>query len=565
DIDSSDNYRTDKIMSPDGTMNTIEYPAEKEIHLKDKAGSIYKILIKSDIKSNGTRDTTKAYISKDGEELNPKGNVNLYKEIRDSLFNINSTCMKLSLVSSEDRGLVDKIPSARKDFLVNIMGDMGFYNETYKTLSKKSSAYRSMINNIKAKLYNMGDENTLRASLVSCNARLDSLNKERDKYLKLLADSEATIRIIDPDNEIQNLYNSIVDELSDVRKDLMRFNSQCHSLYERLELDPQIVDIQSEYESVSGRVIKVKSDIENSKSRLAQATVQRDSVVKSIDSTRVKRESLISVDISDDIETVIDDLKTKIDMYGAYLKSMEQDPNITKSELETADIILASIKVAIDNMRDKYSDYDLNYLESITSNHSVQEWIELQRKEISEAEKSIHELEDRKSELMIKTSELHRQIEIKNSVLSKRPEGCNIDTCPFLLEAIELSNNKIDSEYEESAIEYDVVKNYITNDSLSLAHMKYQLEMVIDFNNSVLKIIELNKPLLSKLPRIMHKLENAHSIAYAIASHNGFDEFSSIKDMIKDMDLVEDYNRCSTELTTLESEYIVYKNNKIME
>ena len=82
--DSSDSFCNNS--SYNGFLESS--PAEKEIHYISNNGNgvidKYCILIRSEL--SGERRTTKAYISKNGIELNPSGNVTSFKEIRDSLF-----------------------------------------------------------------------------------------------------------------------------------------------------------------------------------------------------------------------------------------------------------------------------------------------------------------------------------------------------------------------------------------------------------------------------------------------------------------------------------------------
>ena len=113
--DGSDSFRTDVFIDDLGNRQIIEYPAEKEIHyvgVDDFGNENYiKILIQSIVDDSRTRRTTKAFISKNGEELNPNGNVTSFKEIRDSVLGIDPIYLDLSSISAENRGIVDMIPS----------------------------------------------------------------------------------------------------------------------------------------------------------------------------------------------------------------------------------------------------------------------------------------------------------------------------------------------------------------------------------------------------------------------------------------------------------------------
>ena len=63
---------------PDSTSDYIPgLPAEKELHILD-GDNMYILKIVSSINNQGNRGTTKAYINKNGTELNPNGNISSY-------------------------------------------------------------------------------------------------------------------------------------------------------------------------------------------------------------------------------------------------------------------------------------------------------------------------------------------------------------------------------------------------------------------------------------------------------------------------------------------------------
>ena len=118
---------------------------------------IYNIQIISQADNAGGRKTTKAFIQKNGVELNTNGNVSSYKDIIDSEFELDSNYITLSHLSNDGKkGLGSLTPAERKKFTANIMENLEVYNEMYKTLSKKSNVYKSYIGNLHSKIQNIG-------------------------------------------------------------------------------------------------------------------------------------------------------------------------------------------------------------------------------------------------------------------------------------------------------------------------------------------------------------------------------------------------------------------------
>ena len=63
-----------ELLPDDSSMYLKGVPASKELRIYDN-GDIYTLFIVSDVNPKGERKKTQAYISKNGEELNPNGNV----------------------------------------------------------------------------------------------------------------------------------------------------------------------------------------------------------------------------------------------------------------------------------------------------------------------------------------------------------------------------------------------------------------------------------------------------------------------------------------------------------
>ena len=165
---------------PDGSNAFIpERSAEKNLVLVSE-GDTYEIHIVSPADLKG-RKTTKAYIRKNGIELNENGNVSSYKDIIFSEFELDSNYISLSRLSSNDRGLGDKTPAERKKFVSNIIDNLEVYNTMYKTLNKKSLVFKSHINTLHTKIQNIGSKEALEqrlSSLQSKEAELIEVRKD---------------------------------------------------------------------------------------------------------------------------------------------------------------------------------------------------------------------------------------------------------------------------------------------------------------------------------------------------------------------------------------------------
>ncbi len=167
---------------PDGSAAFIPgKDAEKLLVLTDGV-NVYEIHIISQADDKGGRKTTKAFIKKNGAELNENGNVSSYKEIIYTEFELDSNYVSLSSLSSSDRGLGDKTPAERKRFAASIIDNLEVYNSMYKNLNKKAIVYKSQLNNLHTKIQNIGRKNDIEATLTSLKQKEASNN---DKIVEI--------------------------------------------------------------------------------------------------------------------------------------------------------------------------------------------------------------------------------------------------------------------------------------------------------------------------------------------------------------------------------------------
>jgi energy-coupling factor transporter ATP-binding protein EcfA2 len=201
---------------PDNSSSFIpNKTAEKDLVLCHE-NDVYNIQIISpaDLKS---RKTTKAFIQKNGVELNSNGNISSYKDIIFSEFELDSNYISLSRLSSTDRGLGDKTPAERKRFTSNIIDNLEIYNNIYKALNKKSLIYKSHINTLHTKIQNIGDKTSLEQQLLNLKNREADISNEIMNYNNLIIsiqaknsiDEEEAIKIKSINDEYNRL-NSIV-------------------------------------------------------------------------------------------------------------------------------------------------------------------------------------------------------------------------------------------------------------------------------------------------------------------------------------------------------------------
>jgi len=564
--DSSESFRTDVFIDENGFRQIIEYPAEKEIHYEDinEDGSkdVYKILIQSLVDESRTRRTTKAFISKNGEEMNPNGNVQSFKDIRDTLLGIDPVYLDLSSISAENRGIVDMIPSERRKYMAAYIGSLDTYNNIFKILSKKVSNLKSYMNTLNNKIYEIGDENELRIKLVQMESNLKDLNKERDDLLKELAEAEATVRIIDPNNEMQDLYVSISDRLRDINFDITKISNELDTLYSVLKLDPENHDLLTLKEETEKTRSQYITSQEDNRSKIASLISMNEVTLNTLNDDKSRLESMEGNRIQENVEIAIKGIKDNIDVYETYLNGAGDHikilDKVSLDELTSFRDVTESFLKEVNATEDLGTEEEFIEASSVVGNElaesSYQDLIQTAQDSIN-----ANNLEIAENNRRIET--LKEDLEVLNSFDSTRPKECKIDTCPYISKYIEMKNQGLNESMVDDLIESNKrLERQNINSVKSIARCRVVSSMVRRLRTAISSVVS-NKNIISKIKEL-NFLTNMDEIREKLKSRNRFSEFGILDLLIEEYSIYKDLVNAKEQYKELESDLKIYKNNK---
>ena len=554
DIDGSEAYRADATYDTStGIPSIIEYPAEKEIHLQE-GQDIYRILIQSNVK-NGKRVTTKAYISRNGIELNENGNVSSYKDIRNSVLDMDPNYISLSMISSENRGLVDKNPSDRKRFMSNIVDSLEFFNEAFKTLSKKAYAYKTSINSIKNKILNIGDPDILVNSYNAGIKRLKELDINRKELNKSLAECKATIKLLDPDGKIQDLYQSILGELETINTEITSLERKLESLYALIPdlSQKHIFEIQSE---INNKISELDKSISSNSTEVRLLLEKRDDISNRVNDASIKLNNLESVTIRSDIEQIISDSRSRLSTIETILKSKDinMDEFPSKDMISTLRRVVLDISKRIESIRE-YNESDIiaafdmviNCGDPVASEDNLNEAINRNTLRIVDVKNKIYEYES---------------ILGKISVLDNRPKECKIDSCYFIKEALSYNKEETKSLLEN---QHDLLASY-EKEIRELKQMLNDLDPIRELYGlieSLLSYMQSNKDFIDLFKEIRFNPFDLEEVARIVIDRIDIN-IGFIDDMLAISDMIKEYNSIQLSLLRYESELSKFNNNKAL-
>ena len=526
---------------PDSSSSYIpNKDAKKELVLFHE-GDTYNIQIYSPADANGKRKTTKAYIQKNGLELNENGNIQSYKDIIFSEFELDSNFISLSRMSSTDRGLGDKTPAERKKFVSNIIDNLEIYNDIYKTLNKKSLIYKSHVNTIHTKIQNIGNKDALENRLLNLTNREKQINS---KILELNNNIVAIQVKNSLDEEDAKRYQNAIDEESKLKIELDLSSSQLDMYENKTKVYRN--DIENVYGNNKILISTYRSKVEELTAIWKINYNRMNSLSEDILNLEAEiSNSTIDSDISNRYKINNDNIKDLLKELSVY--NVPDDSNLI-IPITNFSIFCDKFDTMISDFYDGLSTDDIDIIIN-KHNKTYIDSIKNQRDDINNTIDN----------LQIESIRLQTELEIL-SVLDNRPKNCKIDSCPLIADAIKTKKalkynpkEKID-EYDAKILELIGTKKEL-EDILakldSLAYKKMKLDNIIEHLYENIICIRLFYP----------ELEDINNFYSMILNLNQFYKLREHKEVIDSLNLLKllESERHNNEL--LKIEYDSYNNN----
>lgn len=432
-------------------------------------GDRYDIRIISPVDNKGNRKQSKAFIRKNGLELNENGNITSYKDIIYSEFDLDANYASLISLSSDDKGLGSKTPSERKKYVGSIINNLEVYNNIYKTLNKKSLIFKSHINTLHTKILNIGDKSNLEMTLKALQQKSDILNSSilslNNKIVELQTRSSINQEEASQLQDLKLKESSLIEQLLIINKDISL-------LEKRIQVGKD--NISNKYEQDSALREQYIRDKEELITEWKIESEKLNSINRSINELQANIEMY-----SSDIDTTI---KDKYSSSVASIIDITERIKANNIEANTDNIYLLVKLIDFYNTFIRkidifYDNCDTKTLEYIALRFNSTDGITLK----SKLDSYLLEIEDIKNK-MIEMKERLRSI----AVLEDRPSNCKIDTCPFISNALDIKKSFGDSK----VIESELIK--MNKRSIELSNEISNLQsMIEDFNYCERKNMEL--------------------------------------------------------------------------
>ena len=542
-------------LMPDSNDSFIKnMDAQKYLCLTDGINT-YQITFNHKLK-NGVRQTTKASIIKNGQELNPNGNVSSYKDIVQNEFDLDPNYMALSKIGGNDRGLADKTPAERKKVVASIIESLEVYNNMYKILNKKANGYKTLINSIGYKMQNLGTEDGLMSQLKQLDSNYERLNKSINDCKEEITRAKTIVSVVDPNGSISERLKVLKKQKSDLDLDITKKQRDIEDHYNKDQSIDQLKESIKQYEVEQAKLLTISATTSQSISKIKLE-------MENLQQQLATQNTTIDSNLLDNLNKC----KQSIENIESEFKSSGIDVNnISKDELihfiDFSNNLLQQIDILYEDTNDNFISLASS---SILQNEDLSAQIEKNKNRIREIGDDQDSIKDK---IYLVTEQLKELDKLKN-----RPSTCKNDKCPFIADALKSTNIgnkdpfKCYKEISDNRDELLKTSAYLSEEKVKLENSIENLEIVIDISTKIRHLIDTiqsNFTFLKKFP-LFTQISDKSSFLTALINHSNFTEYRTELPKYKDLsnDIVI-YQSLKTQEIQLYEEFNIQQSTQKM-
>lgn len=321
--------------------------AMKDIVYQLDNGQILEVKYIYPVDEKGNRKSTQCFVYINGNLMNQNHNVTDGRDIICNILDIDITFLPLTQLSSDDRGLADKTPSQRKNFINKKINELNVYNEIYKKLSKKSTQMKSLVNSISLKIKDIGDIKTLSTNIKLWNNQQGDLEVQKIKSTAELSSLQTKIDILIGKENPEEICNKNNAELNRLYAELRsyRYDESKIDLVKKDSLSKQISYLENS-------INKLQTSLDNERKNISRCN-------NKIDDNTIKLKGYGNIEL-------INQYKERIDMYTKTKQelinlctSKGYNINYQISDIDTFINIINHISQSFENLKTIYQDSDI--------------------------------------------------------------------------------------------------------------------------------------------------------------------------------------------------------------
>ena len=362
--------------------------------------------------------TMKSFISKNGVEMNPNGNVTSFMEVVELELGLEPEFLKLLRLGSNVISFINMKSLDRKKFTSQLLADVDIYSSYYKKVNDDTRAFKALIKSATDKMsrLNISDLKQEQREQEQLLEYMNELSDTRDNIMVKIGQIQSTIQSLEVES-IDDLNLKIL-ECDNVIKTMERQLKNLEKTIEKLG-GMSIDEAQREKESLTEKYNKIDKELslltmknEMSINELNMLFEQKDS----------KESNLKFIDSSEQIEKLKqfkDEVNEEIKELLNELSGFKGDFTITKQEALT-------ILSMLDDLR-----YVVLDILSVSPKNEIEEFFKYADKNIKSIMRKKIEIIDK--QMLVVNMELSKDInEYGKNELQVMYRLCDHSDCPYV-------------------------------------------------------------------------------------------------------------------------------------
>lgn len=386
---------------------------EKEIHYT-KDNSVY--VIKHFYKNSKKGLSVKSFITKNGIELNPNGNVTSFIDVVNNELGIQQDYLKLLRLGSNVTNMIEMKAAERKSFTSDLFSELDIWSKLYKKVNEDSRLLKNLLSTVSNKLQRLHivDRDQIVKDISEIGFEIASVKSNMDELKKRLGVIDGKIQALVPEG-VKTLKETIIRmdlELSSKLKEIDKYRKDIDALGVIIcgSIDNEIETLTTNINTLTTKNLVSKETINSYMINMNDLMNERDDIQKQL-STLVSDDDIKSLKaIRDSIVCTLNDIPNKVKNYK---------PATTKDILLTAIKVLTEIDRIVSNTYEFGMDAVKKCIHLIRDGADIDKYIE---SEIIAIDKEV-----------IDITAKYKANKINNAcVVVFKPTDCAVSNCPYL-------------------------------------------------------------------------------------------------------------------------------------
>lgn len=362
--------------------------------------------------------TMKSFISKNGVEMNPNGNVTSFMEVVELELGLEPEFLKLLRLGSNVTSFINMKSLDRKKFTSQLLADVDIYSSYYKKVNDDTRAFKALIKSATEKMsrLNISDLKQEQREQEKLLEYMNQLSDNRDMLMVKMGEIQSSIQSLEVES-ISDLNLKIL-ECDNVIKTMERQLKNLEKTIEKLG-GMTIEEAQKEKEILTEKYNEIDKELSLLTMRNEMGLNELNMLFEQKDS---KESNLKFIDSSQQINKLKDfknEINEEIKELLSELSSFEGDFTITKQEALT-------ILSMLDDLR-----YVILDILSVSPKNEIEEFFKYADKNIKSVMRKKIEIIDK--QMLVVNMELSKDInEYGKNELQVMYRLCEHSECPYV-------------------------------------------------------------------------------------------------------------------------------------